>query len=156
MTADTPTNHPQGTPRTDKCPGGAEYGHGMSLTTVHAGGCCERWDAEHAPKPSHTPRADALLESGKWTYQALFDLVRTLERALAALRSRSPVAGEGEREARLEGALREALPLLLLYKDEAGPCDHSVGICFCGIEHAIFRIRNVLGNLPEGGDDVDG
>lgn len=25
-----------------RCPGGAEYGHGMSLTTVHAGGCCKR------------------------------------------------------------------------------------------------------------------
>ena len=36
-----------------KCPSGAEYGHGMSLTTVHAGGCCEAWAAaqtEPAPK----------------------------------------------------------------------------------------------------------
>jgi hypothetical protein len=31
-----------------RCPGGAEYGHGMSLTTVHAGGCCERWAQEQA------------------------------------------------------------------------------------------------------------
>ena len=27
------------------CPGGAEYGHGMSLTRVHAGGCCDRHHA---------------------------------------------------------------------------------------------------------------
>jgi hypothetical protein len=25
------------------CPGGAEYGRGLSRTVVHAGGCCERW-----------------------------------------------------------------------------------------------------------------
>lgn len=25
-----------------RCPGGAEYGHGLSRTAVHAGGCCQR------------------------------------------------------------------------------------------------------------------
>lgn len=25
-----------------KCPGVTEYGHGLTLTTVHGGGCCER------------------------------------------------------------------------------------------------------------------
>lgn len=29
------------------CPGGAEYGHGMSLTRVHAGGCCDRHPRIH-------------------------------------------------------------------------------------------------------------
>ena len=27
----------------DRCPGGAEYGHGMNLTTVHGFGCCDDW-----------------------------------------------------------------------------------------------------------------
>ena len=27
----------------DSCPGGAEYGHGQNLTTVHGFGCCEDW-----------------------------------------------------------------------------------------------------------------
>ena len=26
-----------------ECPGASEYGHGMSRTVVHAGGCCEVW-----------------------------------------------------------------------------------------------------------------
>lgn len=26
-----------------RCPGGSEYGHGMSLTVIHAGGCCKEW-----------------------------------------------------------------------------------------------------------------
>jgi hypothetical protein len=35
-------------PNVGKCPGGAEYGHGMSLTTVHAAGCCAAWDQTRA------------------------------------------------------------------------------------------------------------
>ena len=31
-------------PNVGKCPGSGEYGHGMSLTTVHAGDCCAAWD----------------------------------------------------------------------------------------------------------------
>jgi hypothetical protein len=27
------------------CPGTSEYGHGLSRTVVHTGGCCERWIA---------------------------------------------------------------------------------------------------------------
>lgn len=30
------------------CPGASEYGHGLSLTRVHAGGCCDRWEKTHA------------------------------------------------------------------------------------------------------------
>jgi hypothetical protein len=26
---------------TDRCPGVAEYGHGMNLTTVHSSSCCQ-------------------------------------------------------------------------------------------------------------------
>jgi hypothetical protein len=29
------------------CTGSAEYGHGLSLTTVH-GRCCQAWDRAHA------------------------------------------------------------------------------------------------------------
>lgn len=29
----------------DTCPGTTEYGRGLSLTTVHSGGCCERFEA---------------------------------------------------------------------------------------------------------------
>ena len=35
-------------PNVGKCPGGAEYGHGMTLTTVHAGDCCAAWEQAHA------------------------------------------------------------------------------------------------------------
>jgi hypothetical protein len=37
-------------PNLGKCPGGTEYGHGMSLTTVHGGGCCEAWNAARQPE----------------------------------------------------------------------------------------------------------
>ena len=46
-------------PRVGRCPGGAEYGHGMSLTTVHAGGCCAEWDRGHqAAQADFEPEAD--------------------------------------------------------------------------------------------------
>jgi hypothetical protein len=32
-------------PNVGKCPGAAEYGQGMNLTTVHEGTCCEQWEA---------------------------------------------------------------------------------------------------------------
>ena len=32
------------------CPGATSYGHGANLTTVHAGGCCERWKATQEGK----------------------------------------------------------------------------------------------------------
>jgi hypothetical protein len=54
-------------PNVGKCPGGAEYGHGMSLTTVHAGGCCAQWDqarAEAGPGRASEPRAEAEPEAG--------------------------------------------------------------------------------------------
>ncbi len=35
-------------PNAGQCPGGAEYGHGMTLTSVHGGDCCERWDNDTA------------------------------------------------------------------------------------------------------------
>jgi hypothetical protein len=35
-------------PNVGKCPGGAPYGHGMTLTTVHARGCCQAWDQARA------------------------------------------------------------------------------------------------------------
>jgi hypothetical protein len=50
----------------DRCAGGAEYGHGMTLTTVHAGGCCADWEAAHPvhgpgrePAPQPEPEAEA-------------------------------------------------------------------------------------------------
>ena len=30
--------------RIGECPGSAEYGHGMTLTRVHGGRCCEAWE----------------------------------------------------------------------------------------------------------------
>lgn len=51
-----------------KCPGGAEYGHGMSLTSVHAGGCCEaaRASAPICPCQCHDgmPVTEELLCAG--------------------------------------------------------------------------------------------
>jgi hypothetical protein len=44
-------------PNVSNCPGGAEYGHGMSLTTVHAGGCCQAWDAARAEATAAEPEA---------------------------------------------------------------------------------------------------
>src|SRR5438270_10309972 len=29
------------------CPGTSEYGHGMSRTTAHSGGCCDAWAQAH-------------------------------------------------------------------------------------------------------------
>jgi hypothetical protein len=31
-------------PKLGYCPGVAEYGHGLTLTAVHSGTCCQRWD----------------------------------------------------------------------------------------------------------------
>jgi hypothetical protein len=42
-------------PNVGKCPGGAEYGHGMSLTTVHGLGCCEAWNQARAEAAADTP-----------------------------------------------------------------------------------------------------
>ena len=28
-----------------ECPGASEYGHGLTMRRVHAGGCCARWAA---------------------------------------------------------------------------------------------------------------
>jgi hypothetical protein len=36
-----------GGPSGGQCPGSAEYGHGMSLTTFH-GGCCDAWATARA------------------------------------------------------------------------------------------------------------
>lgn len=38
-------------PNAGTCPGSAEYGHGMSLTTVHSGGCCAAWEQARQPEP---------------------------------------------------------------------------------------------------------
>jgi hypothetical protein len=38
-----------------ECPGVSEYGHGLTLRTVHLGGCCERWaqqSAASSPAPA--------------------------------------------------------------------------------------------------------
>lgn len=35
-----------------ECPGGSEYGHGLTMRRVHAGGCCERWEAQRASSPA--------------------------------------------------------------------------------------------------------
>jgi hypothetical protein len=35
---------------TAECPGVSEYGHGLTLTTIHMRGCCEKW-AQAAPQP---------------------------------------------------------------------------------------------------------
>jgi hypothetical protein len=36
-------------PQFGTCPGTAEYGHGLTLATVHVG-CCARWDAARAER----------------------------------------------------------------------------------------------------------
>ena len=45
-------------PNVGGCPGGAEYGHGMSLTTVHAGGCCNAWAAAHPEAGTPAPEGE--------------------------------------------------------------------------------------------------
>ncbi len=46
-----------GAPSAGRCPGGAEYGHGMTLTTVHAGGCCTTWDQARIAAAEPEPEA---------------------------------------------------------------------------------------------------
>ena len=33
-----------------ECPGVSEYGHGLTLRVVHAGGCCAKWEARQDGK----------------------------------------------------------------------------------------------------------
>jgi hypothetical protein len=41
------------------CPGVTSYGHGMTLTEVHAGNCCADWAAEHpATEPATEPQPE--------------------------------------------------------------------------------------------------
>jgi hypothetical protein len=50
----------------DKCPGGAECGHGMTLTTIHLR-CCARREAEHPTYgPGPDPAAQAGLDDAGW------------------------------------------------------------------------------------------
>ena len=53
-------------PRVGQCPGGAEYGHGMSLTTVHVAGCCAAWDQARteATADSSLPSTEPEPEAG--------------------------------------------------------------------------------------------
>lgn len=37
-------------PKAGYCPGVAEYGDGLTLTAVHGGTCCERWDTARAAR----------------------------------------------------------------------------------------------------------
>ena len=37
-------------PQAGHCPGVTEYGHGLTLTAVHGGTCCERWDTARAAR----------------------------------------------------------------------------------------------------------
>jgi hypothetical protein len=46
-------------PNLGTCPGGAEYGHGTTLTTVHAGGCCAAWDHARAAAADAEPKPEA-------------------------------------------------------------------------------------------------
>lgn len=41
------------------CPGGAEYGRGLSRTVVHGDGCCERW-----AETSRAERVEQLVAKG--------------------------------------------------------------------------------------------
>jgi hypothetical protein len=45
-------------PQAGTCPGTAEYGHGMSLTSVH-GGCCARWERVRNEKALKEPELEA-------------------------------------------------------------------------------------------------
>jgi hypothetical protein len=45
--------HPYG-PMAGQCPGSAEYGHGLTATTVHAG-CCQTWADARADAASAQP-----------------------------------------------------------------------------------------------------
>lgn len=48
----------------------------------------------------------------------------------------------------LERAARAALPLLQQYINEAGPCDHSVNICICGLVSTTEDLGHALRALP--------
>ncbi len=48
----------------DSCPGGAEYGHGANLATVHGFGCCDDWASG---KTASTSRAEGFREAAaRW------------------------------------------------------------------------------------------
>lgn len=46
--------------------------------------------------------------------------------------------------ASVKSALQNSLPLLRKYIEEAGPCDHSVNICVCGVIHAAEQVSETL------------
>lgn len=64
-----PWQHPD---RAGTCPGGAEYGHGLTLTTVHAGGCCDSWAAARAEATRAADGPEARREAVAVTYRDLF------------------------------------------------------------------------------------
>ncbi len=49
--------------------------------------------------------------------------------------------------------LLEALKILIVdikeYIEECGPCDHSVGICCCGLKSDLFQAENAIQKANE-------
>ena len=41
----------------------------------------------------------------------------------------------------------EVIPILRDYIDEVGPCDHSVGICMCGIVSATEMLSEAVAKM---------
>lgn len=63
------------------------------------------------------------------------------------------IGGGGDAEKGLEKivlCIQELLPLAVESIDEAGGCDHSVGLCTCGIDRPVGDARDILSKLqPE-------
>jgi hypothetical protein len=46
-------------PSVGHCPGSGEYGHGLTLTAVHGGGCCAAWNEARAQAAAPEREAEA-------------------------------------------------------------------------------------------------
>ena len=62
------------------CPGASEYGHGMSRTVVHAGGCCEAWRDK-----MEGGEMDDQLTRNEQAAQELLNAANALGRAMTAV-----------------------------------------------------------------------
>ena len=61
--------------------------------------------------------------------------------------ARAELAALREEIARMRDAILSALPELEQYAADVGGCDHSVGICVCGLEAAIRKAKAALGAI---------
>jgi hypothetical protein len=58
------------------------------------------------------------------------------------------------REQRLEKILREMAPLFRSYLEDAGGCDHSVGICACKDEKILMQAEEILNTITFNGKEM--